>query len=67
MGRAGRAGQAGPLPSETGLWLRRMDIGRMVAANLDPAREGQVRWWLLTPGGPTHTPAGQSLCPVREA
>lgn len=28
---------------ETGLWPHRIDIGRMVAADLDPAREGQVR------------------------
>lgn len=42
---------------ETGLWLRRMDIGRMVATDLDPAPEGPVRWWLLTPGSPTYTPA----------
>lgn len=62
-----RAGGRALAECETGPWLRRMVVGRMVAADLDPAREGQVRWWLLTPAGPTLTPAGQSLCPGREA
>lgn len=29
--------------------------------------DGSRGWWLPTPGGPTQTPAGQSLCPMREA
>lgn len=38
-----------------------------MATDPDTAREGQVRLWLLTPGGPTQTIAGQSLWPGREA
>lgn len=66
-GSSSAAGGRALAECETGPMLRRMVVGRMVAADLDPAREGQVRWWLLTPAGPTLTPAGQSLCPGREA
>lgn len=38
-----------------------------VASDLDLAREGELRLWLLTPGGSTQATAGRSLCPGRKA
>lgn len=53
----------------TSLWLHRIHGGRVggLATDLKPTREGNVKVWLLTPGGPIQPTVGQPLCPGREA